>query len=276
MKPCLFLLAAGLAQSALSGSVELPLTNPPAPFAERQNTENEAKSAPVFDAAGKRIVFGTKVLQIFPSGYLSFLDSGREISKIYFYGFTPYASWLTNQKSNISVPHPYGRNLGVDSFETDAAGKTFTVKGKIPYQQKGEKELTGSYVFTVKLLESGKASIRLELTRPAGRLKDGGMRIMWVTPQAVRYFADGKENVFPKERIEQNHHWRAKEIRVVTERPSETFTLYTKSPLSVFARINNLLCLNPLKDKENPDREVIEVELDPLKSNPDRKGNNQK
>ena len=86
MKLCLFLLAAGLAQCALFGGVELPLTNPPAPFAERKTAGNEAKSAPVFDAAGKRIVFGSKVLQIFPSGYLSFLDSGREISKIYFYG----------------------------------------------------------------------------------------------------------------------------------------------------------------------------------------------
>ena len=262
MKPCLFLLTAGLPLCALFGGVEP--TNPTALSAERKNTENEVKSAPVFDAAGKRIVFGSKVLQIFPSGYLSFLDSGREVSKIYFYGNTPYSAWMTNQNSKISVPHHYGKNLGVDSFETDAAGKTFTVKGKIPYQKKDEKELTGDYIFTVKLLKTGKVSIRLELNKPAGRTKDGAMRIMWVTPQAVRYFADGKENNFPKDRLKQNHHWRTKEIKVVTERPSGTFSMFTKSPMSVFARINNLLSLDPLKDKKNPDRNIIEVELDPL------------
>ena len=264
MKFSLFLLAAGLAQCALFGGVELPLTNPPAPFAERKTAGNEAKSAPVFDAAGKRLVFGSKVLQIFPSGYLSFLDSGREISKIYFYGFTPYSSWISNQNSNIIVPHAYGRNLGVDSFETDAAGKTFTVKGKIPYQKKGEKELTGSYVFTVKLLPTGKASIRLELNKPAGRLKDGGMRIMWVTPKAVKYLADRKEYVFPADQIKQNHHWRVKEIRMLTERPSETFALQPKCFMSVYARKGNLLALHPHPNKKNPDSEVIEVELDPL------------
>ena len=160
MRNCLFILVVGLAQCALSGAVELPLTNPSVPFAEQKTIQEKTSVAPFFDTAGKRIIFGSKVLQIFPSGYLSFLDSGHEISKVYFYGSTPYSSFLANLNPNISIPSQYGRGLGVDSFTTDEAGKAFIVKGKIPYQKKGENELTGNYVFTVKLLESGKVSIR--------------------------------------------------------------------------------------------------------------------
>ena len=228
---------------------------------ETNKTAGTVKSAPVFDAAGKRIIFGSKVLQIFPSGYLSFLDSGREISKVYFYGSTPYSSFLANLTPNISIPSQYGRGLGVDSFATDEAGKSFVVKGKIPYQKKGENELTGNYVFTVKLLGTGKISIRMELNRPAG--KNGGMRIMWTTLQAVKYIADGKEYVFPKEKSKQNHHWRVKKIRVFTDQPAMSFELNTKSFMSVYARTGKLLALHPHKDKKAPDQEIIEVELDP-------------
>lgn len=264
MRITLFGVLAGLSLPVLAGALELPLTNPPAPFAGQKNIQEQTKSAPVFDAAGKRIVFGSKVLQIFPSGYLSFLDSGREISKIYFYGNTPYSSWMPNTQMNITVPHPHTRGLGVDSFETDAAGKSFTVKGKIPYHKKGEKELLGNYVFKVKLLKTGKVSIRLELNKPAGRSKEGAMNIMWVTPGAVKYLVNGKKNTFPADKLKQNQHWRPKEVRVVTEKASGTFAFTPKSFMTVYARKGNLLALTPLSDKKNPDRCVIEAELDPL------------
>lgn len=253
MKISLFILIAGLAAPVMLFAAEP---------SNGSNTHEPTKSAPVFDAAGKRIVLGSKVLQIFPSGYLSFLYSGREISKIFFYGSTPYSSWMTNQKKDISVPCKYGRRLGVDSFETDEEGKSFTVKGKIPYHKKSDNELLGDYRFAVKLLESGKVSIRLEMTRPAGRSKEGGMNIMWVTPGAVKYLVNGKENVFPTDKRKQNQHWRPKTVQVVMGKASDAFSLSPKSAMTFFARQGNLLALTPLPDKKNPDRCMIEVELD--------------
>ena len=248
MKLSLFILLAGLATPVMLSAAEP---------SETQQT------APVFDAKGKRIVLGSKTLQIFPSGYLSFSESGREISKIYFYGTTPYSGWLPNTQKNISIPHPYGRSLGVDSFEADETGKTFTVKGKIPYHKKGEKELLGDYLFAVKLLDNGKISIRLQMTRPAGRTKEGGMNIMWTTPGAVKYLVNGKENVFPTEKLKQNQHWRPKTVQVVSKKSSGNFTITPKSFIMVYARKDNLLALSPLTDKKNPDQCLIEMELDP-------------
>ena len=249
MKISLFILLAGLAVPVMLSAAE-------------PSGSQQANPASAFDAKGKRIVLGSKVLQIYPSGYLSFSDSGREISKIYFYGTSPYSGWMPNTQKNISIPHPYGRSLSVDSFEADEAGKFFMVKGKIPYHKKGGKELLGDYLFAVKLLANGRVSIRLQMTRPSGRTKEGGMNIMWVIPQAVKYLVNGKENVFPADKLKQNQHWRPKEVRVVTEKSSETFTLTPKSFMTVYARKDNLLALTPLTDKKNPDLCVIEVELD--------------
>ena len=88
------------------------------------------------------------------------------------------------------------------------------------------------------------------------------MNIMWVTPGAVKYLVNGKENVFPTDKRKQNQHWRPKTVQVVTGKASDAFSLSPKSAMTFFARQGNLLALTPLPDKKNPDRCVIEVELD--------------
>ena len=263
MKPCLFsLLSWGM---LMLSALELPLTHPEVPFAHtRKKEEKVNKSEAVFDAVGKRFLFGSKELQIFPSGYLRFMESGREITRIYFYGNTPYSPWMTNTNTGIKVPCKYKNHLGVDSFSADVKNKTFIVKGKIPYHKKGTKELLGSYQFTATLLKEGKVSLRLELQRPAGRVKDGSMTLMCTTKNASSYIADGKKGSFPVQPGKQNGLYRPGKIRVVTPVKAHEFLLCPVTPATVWARKGSLLAVKAHTPRKDPSRLVSEIILDPL------------
>ena len=98
-----FLLACGLVSAAVlslsAKSVEMPLTNPEAPFA-RKETKSVEKQKPFLDEKGNCFRFGSKTVLVNPNGYIRILNSGREFANIFFYGNTPFSAYFDNKIRN--------------------------------------------------------------------------------------------------------------------------------------------------------------------------------
>ena len=258
LRSCCFLMLCA-ALPAVRALDEMPLVNPEAPFAKKAAPGVKAK--PVFDAKGRRIVFGSKVLQMFPSGVVRLTDSGRIISRIYFYSNTQYSDWLTNDSLEERYPKTYGRRIGVESITADGKSRTLTVRGKVPFHKKGSPELVRDYTFTVKLLDSGKTAFRLEYEPPAED-KKGFMAVFCTTPTAKGYACGGKEQEFPKKWEMLSRKFTS--AQVFTENPWDRFELD-------FGRTRkNFICIVPKgsfhvgAETENGGRKAVKFELDLL------------
>ena len=83
-----FLSACGVMAAAVLSfagkPLEMPLTNPEAPFV-RKETKSAEKSKPFLDEKGNCFRFGSKTVLVNPNGYIRILDSGKEIANIFFY-----------------------------------------------------------------------------------------------------------------------------------------------------------------------------------------------
>ena len=247
----------------LSSSVVLAAGAGETPKSSSQTAAPQTQAAkPSFDAAGKKIVFGSKTLEVCPSGFIRLMTAGKLTANFYIYADTPYSPWISNQKQNVTLPNPYGRNLGTDSVTADEKTQTITVKGKTPYHKKNEAEIVGEYLLTVRLLDSGKAAIHFEYTVPA-KAEKGFMVMHCVSPGAQKFFRDGKECKFP-----ENKKWdfmrKPGTFRVVSGDPAETFELTITSGNNAFAVPNKGFHISRnTPDKANPNRFVTDLEIKP-------------
>ena len=202
---CGFLLAVSLC--AAGDPSALPLTNPEAPFAQDKKEQKE-DIKPFLDEAANAFRFGSKSVQVHPNGYIHFINSGRKVANIYFYGNTPYSSYFDNRirhgRDVKKVPYAFSKKQpGVTDFSVDKKTNSFIIKGKIPYHKDGEAELTGNYTQTVTLTPDSKIRVKLEYTRPEAAEK-GFLAMIAEIPQAKTYETAGKNQEFPEKSGRRN------------------------------------------------------------------------
>ena len=244
-------------------SVEMPLTNPEAPFV-RKETTSAKKSKPFLDEKGNCFRFGAKTVKVDPNGYIRILNSGRETAYIYFYGNTPFSSYFDNKIRSGSdvkkVPYSYTKNkTGVGTFSVDKDANAIIVKGDIPFHKPGEPELLRGYTLTVKLLPDSKLRVKLEYSRP-GSTPKAFLAMFLSVPQAKSYLISGKEKTFPE--IKWDRIRKIQSITVNCINAADSFTVKSLSPKKLYLTPGKEFLFASLAEKSDLLKFVNEVEFD--------------
>ena len=263
----LFFIAGALTASSL----ELPLTNPRAPFAQERGRDSgkTEKAKPFLDEKGKIFHFGKKAVQVSPSGFIRLMDSGREIAFIYFYGSSPYSGYFDSGIRGMQSPVPYSydkKHPSVASFTADLKSKSVTVKGAVPFHKKDGKELLFDYSQTVRLTPENKIFIRLEYDRPEN-MKNARLGMICMSPRAKTFVQDGKTQTF------EGKKWFRLEkqlpVQIEGAVKSDTFSLdyLTKNSMFVTSAKSFFFTVKKEKTFSGKIRFALELELDPMSWN---------
>ena len=258
----LIFIAGALTASAL----ELPLTNPKAPFVQegRLDLGKTENAEPFLDEKGKIFHFGKKTVQVLPSGYIRIMDSGREIAFIYLYGSSPYSGYFDSRIREMQspVPYPYSKkNPSVVSFSVDRKSNSITVKGGVPCHEKDEKELLFDYSQTVRLTPENKIFIRLEYDRPED-IKNAKLGMICMVPRAKSFVQDGETQTFEGKKWFRLEKMLPAQVEGAVE--SDTFTLDYLTKNSMFVTSAKSFFFSGKKEKtfSGTVRFALELELD--------------
>ena len=257
------LMLSGVLAAAGLSAVELPLTNPQAPFVSgKETTANLQKVEPVFDAAGKRFIFGSKIVTIFPSGFLRLTESGKEIAKLYFYANTPFSSWMTNTNTAAKAPFKSNSHLSFDTFTADEKTKTITVKGTCPFHKIGTAENWKPYQFSVTLQDNGKLKIQLKYERPA-EMTNRGIHFMLQNSKSTGYTLKGVTKTYPVH-PKQHQYISPKNLQLHFAVKGNDYTVNCLDMQTAYVRAKGLVAFSGHTNKKDPGNVSITIELDLL------------
>ena len=257
------LMLSGVLAAAGLSAVELPLTNPQAPFVSGKETiANLQKVEPVFDAAGKRFIFGSKIVTIFPSGFLRLTESGKEIAKLYFYASTPFSSWMTNTNTAAKAPFKSNSHLSFDTFTADEKTKTITVKGTCPFHKIGTAENWKPYQFSVTLQDNGKLKIQLKYERPA-EMTNRGIHFMLQNSKSTGYTLKGVTKTYPVH-PKQHQYISPKNLQLHFAVKGNDYTVNCLDMQTAYVRAKGLVAFSGHTNKKDPGNVSITIELDLL------------